>query len=71
MTNSASFKVIYLAGMISVFVVRLTYRIRSRSKWVAEGRFRNLEMLLMMLDHFGYEYQDYMNRTGRVLPRWP
>lgn len=23
----------------------------------------------LMLDHFGQEYQDYMDRTGRVLPR--
>lgn len=25
---------------------------------------------LLMLDHFGAEYEAYMRRTGRVLPRW-
>jgi protein-S-isoprenylcysteine O-methyltransferase Ste14 len=24
----------------------------------------------MMLDQFGEEYQSYMNRTGRIIPRW-
>jgi protein-S-isoprenylcysteine O-methyltransferase Ste14 len=24
----------------------------------------------MMLDQFGQEYQSYMNRTGRIIPRW-
>jgi len=24
----------------------------------------------MMLNHFGEEYQSYMNRTGRIIPRW-
>lgn len=25
----------------------------------------------MMLDQFGEEYRAYMNRTGRIVPRWP
>jgi len=48
----------WIAGFLNLFVFAAFYLLRVR----AEEK--------MMLDTFGDEYREYMNKTGAVLPKW-
>lgn len=78
MTESAVFKIVYVVGMISMFVIRMAYRLRNRSsRWRADTRFRSLEVLLLTLAFVGmlvvplvYVFSDVLNFADYWLPAW-
>jgi protein-S-isoprenylcysteine O-methyltransferase Ste14 len=53
MTDGSVFKIIYVAGMISMFVIRLACRVRRGGSWPAEPRHRSLEAVLLGLAFVG------------------
>lgn len=78
MTGSAFFKIIYVVGMISMFMIRMAYRLRNRSsRWRADTRFRSLEMLLLTLAFLGalvvplvYVFSNVLSFADYRLPAW-
>lgn len=70
-------RAIYVAGMISMFALRLTCRIRTRNGWVVETRFRTLEVSLLTFAFIGmlvvplvYVFSDTLSFADYVLPSW-
>lgn len=77
MTDSSIFRIIYVVGMISMFVIRLAYRVRRRNRWIAETRFRSLEVSLLTLAFIGmlvvpllYVFSDVLIFADYRLPAW-
>ncbi len=78
MSDSAVFKIIYAVGMISMFMIRIAYRLRGRSlRWKADPRFRSLEMLLLTFAVIGalvvplvYVFSNVLSFADYQLPTW-
>jgi protein-S-isoprenylcysteine O-methyltransferase Ste14 len=76
-TASAMFRIIYVVGIISMFIIRLLIRGRHKNTRIAERRFIGLEVFLLVLAFLGviavplvYVFSDALNFADYQLPAW-
>ncbi|HKS26519.1 MAG TPA: protein-S-isoprenylcysteine O-methyltransferase [Pyrinomonadaceae bacterium] len=77
MTGNSIFRTIYLVGFVSMFVMRLSYRLRGRDTRAAVTRAGSLEMFLLALAFVGmaatplvYVSSDVLDFADYQLPVW-